>query len=138
LQVVTFSRQTQGTELVGLVDRLVDPQRWQTIATQRADVAGAGLAARETLLRSRTGYLVLWHWYVVDGVSTPQDWLAKLLEARAAILFSAADSKLILLSAENAEIEAARDALREFAQRFLAHLESCLGDAPFGCSDPRL
>jgi EpsI family protein len=92
----------------------------------------------ETVLRSRRGVRVLWHWYMIGDTAVAVDWRAKLLEARDALFGGGAQSALVVVAAEGAEVDEARVRLREFMRDGGAPLLACLAapSAPACVSSP--
>ncbi len=78
-----YHRQGEAGELVSSANVLVpsDDRRWRQASRGAADIewAGSKLTARRAEVIGSTVRLVVWHWYWIDGETTANDFLAKLL-----------------------------------------------------------
>lgn len=132
LYLYYYQGQRQGAELINSQNVLVvqkDP-RWQNRGDveRESDVAdGPPGRVRETVLRSAAQRLMVWDWYLIDGTTTVNGILAKLLEAKAALLRSGAGSAAVMLVAETAATEdEARDDLRAFVEAMSDSIQAVL------------
>jgi exosortase A len=90
-------------------------------------IGGSPFTVRETRLVGPDGPMLVWHWMWVDQRATANDYLGKVLQARAKLLFRSDDGAAVLLSApfsENPEV--ARRALRAFLDTHAASLDAAL------------
>lgn len=76
--------------------------RWLATRTEGPVVThlGQSFEVRETLLEGQSRSLVLWHWYWIDGTFTSNDYMAKLLLAKARLFKSDRPSAAIAVATE--------------------------------------
>lgn len=106
-----------GGKLVSSMNQLYDRARWLRISEGRklAEVDDKSIRMHEVFVQSVNSSLVIWHCYWVDGVFTGNDYLAKLLQAKARLFESRQGSVAIVLAAENAPPQSQGSAiLRDF------------------------
>ncbi len=120
----------------GAVNASVDKSRWRMLETDgvHAEASGTSVSLRETVLRSAAGYRIIWYWYDVDGADVSADWQAKLLEAWAMLRHGYSDSKLISVTAESDDPDAARAVLRSFVAEAFHHVRACMSRAGPACA----
>ena len=69
----------------------------------------------ETKLQGRSGSLLVWHWYWVDGHDTVNPYWAKLLQAKSMLLGRGDDGAVVIIYAPNPDQpQAAAQAMQEF------------------------
>ncbi len=104
LYVAYFTRQRQGSELVGWRNRMADGETWYLRSRDRVDIRvnGAPVRAITTGLGNGERRRLVWHWYWVDGEFTGSRPWAKLLQARAELFNGERRAALVAVSAEQA------------------------------------
>jgi exosortase A len=130
LTVLYYRNQEKGKALISSVNRVAGEHNAvkQTGSSLRSEqVAGRPFALRETRLQGAAGPLLVWHWNWVDQRMTANDYLGKLWQAQAKLLFRADDGAAVMVSAPYGEKpEEARKALRAFLDANLAPIEAAL------------
>jgi exosortase A len=130
LTVLYYRNQHSAKALISSVNRLAMNQHaiHETGTTMRIEVvAGRQFAVRETRLKGAAGDLLVWHWLWIDGRATTNDYLGKLSQARARLLFHGDDGAAVMLSAPVEEpADKARASLRAFLNANLAPIEAAL------------
>lgn len=113
LYIAYYADQRQGRELVAHDNRVDDGKTWIRIGGggAAARIGGRGVDMTLTRLRSASGLRVVWHLYWVDGRYTPSAIIAKLLQAKADLLFGDQRAGFLAVSAEDG-VEPA--AIRDF------------------------
>jgi exosortase A len=135
VELRSYGRQMQGAEMVGSIDANLDREAWQLLDQEerRVSVGDRELAVVETVLRSRGGHRVRWHWYVIGGTAVASDWRAKVLEAWKRLRGDSSTDVLVAVSARHAEAAFARDLLSEFMQQAGENLVACVASDAAGC-----
>jgi exosortase A len=130
LRVLYYRNQVKGKALISSVNRVAGEHNAvrQTGSSLRGEqVAGRSLALRETRLQGAAGPIMVWHWNWVDNRMTANDYLGKLWQAQAKLLFHADDGAAVMVSAPYGEQpEEARKAMRAFLDANLAPIEAAL------------
>ena len=136
LAVVAYAAQSQDSKMVGAVNAMIDPHRWQTLENHAAaERLPGGFAPRELVLRSGGAQQVLWYWYLVGGAHTAEDWRAKVAEAWSVLAHGEDESTLVLLSTEGEDLENARALLRGFAEQAIPSIDVCVRAPAPDCVD---
>jgi exosortase A len=86
LYVASYRAGDPGAKLASAGNAIFD-ERWRPVGerTVAVTIDGRAVRAHETRLRAREAALVVWSWYAVDGTFTGNDYLAKVLLAKAAL-----------------------------------------------------
>jgi EpsI family protein len=130
LTVLYYRNQEKGKALISSVNHVagVNDTFMQTGSSlRREQIAGRPFALRETRLQGSRGPILVWHWNWIDGRMTANDYLGKLWQAQAKLLFRADDGAAVMVSAPYGEKpEEARKALRAFLDVHLAPIEAAL------------
>ena len=100
--VAYFSTDQRGVKLASAGNVLFEPP-WLVAAEGRvaATVDGRSFQVRETALRSPQSSLLVWSWYWVNGTSTGNDYLAKILSGMARLRRSPDGSAAIAVATED-------------------------------------
>lgn len=98
-----YRDQDQGSELVHF-ENVVVPRKdplWRPIseATAAIPFPEGRLTVQETQVRSEAESYLVWHWYWLPDEFTSSQAMAKLLQARARILYRRDDAAVVILSA---------------------------------------
>jgi len=103
LYMAYYGRGQAGGKLVSSMNQLYDRPRWLRIGEGRksAELDDQSIRMHEVFVQSANSSLVIWHCYWVDGIFTGNDYLAKLLQAKARLFESRQGSVAIVLAAEN-------------------------------------
>jgi len=88
------------------------------------------LALRETRMQGPTGDFLVWSWNWIDGETVTNNYVGKLYQARAKLLFRGDDGATVMVSAPYGEQpDEARAAMRTFLADNLASIEASLASA---------
>ncbi|HSQ59374.1 MAG TPA: exosortase A [Acidobacteriota bacterium] len=126
-----YRSQRQGAELIHFENVVVprNDETWRTVSEgSRSVVAGSErLEVRETLVRSEIERYVVWSWYWLPDTFTSSQVAAKLLQARARILYRRDHAAVVILSAPyETDPETARARLRAFVSDMLSSVRESL------------
>jgi len=109
--LVYYRQQHQGEELIFVLNKLYDPQRWQRVRKAVRKVSTTPLEVKEVAIRALRGSgarRLLWSWYDIGGDQTASRRKAKLLELKT-LLQGRPGSALVALSVDaEDEIRAAQ------------------------------
>lgn len=130
-KLLYYRKPPEGTKLITTTNRLspVKDPVWRTITTVVRDEAlGArALRLRESSLHGPGGKMLVWHWYWIDGSTTSNDYLGKLLQIRQKLLHASDDGAAVMVfAAYDEDPEPARVAMRAFLKGDLAAIEAAL------------
>jgi exosortase A len=133
LTVLYYRNQASDKSLISSVNVVSShAQNWeQTGSAVRSErLAGATLALRETRLQGPSGKMLVWHWKWIDNRFTANDYVGKLWQAQAKLMFRSDDGAAVMVSSPYAEDpEAARASIRAFIDANLAPVEAALAAA---------
>ncbi len=125
--------QRNDKALISSVNRLAhekDPYHEHDATTRIENVDARQFHVRESRLQGPSGNMMVWHWLWVDGQPVTNNYIGKLYQARAKLLFRGDDGAVVMLRAPYTENpDEARAALRAFLQANLTPLESALETA---------
>ncbi len=121
LYVAYYAPGRQDAKLVSSTNSLFDRKLWWRTGEEEAAVAleGQSFQVHETFIRSAQRSMVVWNWYWVDGKFTNNDFVAKLLLARARFLRSRQGAAAIALAAEDPP---GQQRAVEVLKEFLTHI----------------
>lgn len=129
LSVLYYRHSAPGRGAVNSENRLLqrkDPL-WAAGASTTVNAAAPGattLRVRETALRGRGGDVLVWQWYWVDGRFLANDYAAKLLQAKSALLRGNDDGAVLFaVTPLGDNLAAARAVLQRLLADNLAALE---------------
>jgi exosortase A len=76
---------------------------WSLVGESRSTIRmkGRSFSVPELSLRSQASSLIVWHWYSIDGTLTGNDYLAKVLLAKARLFRSRQDPAAIVVAARS-------------------------------------
>ncbi|MCI0653775.1 MAG: exosortase A [Methylococcaceae bacterium] len=126
-----YKNQEQGRELINsnnVVVRTGD-KVWRLLEVSRIGVklSDRSLPVNQWRLGSNRSHLLVWEWYWVGGDFAANDFLAKLLEAKAKLLGRNTDSAAIIVSVEYQDtVTLAADVLRRFVEEMNPSIEANL------------
>jgi len=133
LTVLYYRNQASDKALISSVNVVAAHQQgWrQTGSALRSEpLAGTTFWLRETQLQGPTGKMLVWHWNWIDNRFTANDYVGKLWQAQAKLLFRSDDGAAVMVTAPYEEdSEAARTAMRAFMHANLAPVEAALAAA---------
>ena len=133
LTVLYYRNQAGNKALISSVNVVAARQQdWhQTGSALRSEqLAGATFGLRETRLQGRFGKMLVWHWNWIDNRFTANDYVGKLRQAQAKLMFRGDDGAAVMVSAPYEENpETARTAMRAFMNANLASVEAALAAA---------
>ncbi|NHZ97199.1 exosortase A [Massilia sp. CCM 8734] len=131
VKLLYYRKPPPGTKLITTTNRLspVEAPVWRTVSTiVRDEAIGArGLRLRESDMSGPGGKMLVWHWYWIDGSTTSNDYVGKLLQIRQKLLHASDDGAAVMVFAHYDENpEPARVAMRAFLKGDLAAIEAAL------------
>lgn len=132
LTILYYRNQNKTKALISSVNRIAGERNafsptGSTLRTEQ--INGQRFALRETRLLGAAGPILVWNWNWVDNRFTANDYLGKLWQAQAKLLFRADDGAALMVSAPLGENpDEARKTLRAFLDTNLAPIESALAD----------
>jgi len=130
LTVLYYRNQASGKALISSVNVVAAHQQdWrQTGSALRSEpLAGTTFWLRETRLQGPTGKMLVWHWNWIDNRFTANDYVGKLWQAQAKLMFRSDDGAAVMVTAPYEEDpEAARTAMRAFLYANLDAVEAAL------------
>ncbi len=102
LYIAYYQNQTKNREAIASENRLANPSLWQIVGIRRhtLNLSGAPATLSVTTLLSGARQRLVWRWYWVDGQFTSNPVIAKLLEAKANLLWGESRAAAIILSTE--------------------------------------
>lgn len=117
LYLAFYAPDRQDAKLVSSTNSLFDREVWWRTGEEEFAVAveGQSFYVHETFIHSAHQSLVVWNWYWVDGRFTSNEYVAKLLLARARFLRSRQGAAAIVLATEDPPgSKRAAEVLKEF------------------------
>ncbi len=118
LHIGYYRNQRQGAQLVSSQNTLVRSvdREWRTLSAIRRSMVfdNQETPLIETKLQSRSGSLLVWHWYWVDGQDTVNQYWAKVLQAKSMLLGRGDDGAVVIIYAPNPGQPQAAQAMQEF------------------------
>ncbi|MDQ1921935.1 exosortase A [Massilia pseudoviolaceinigra] len=131
VKLLYYRKPPKGTKLITTTNRLspVEDPVWRTITTVVRDeaIGERGLRLRESSMSGPGGKMLVWHWYWIDGSTTSNDYVGKLLQIRQKLLHASDDGAAVMIFAPYDENpEPARVAMRAFLKGDLAAIEAAL------------
>ena len=130
-KLLYYRKPPEGTKLITTTNRLspVKDPVWRTITTVVRDeaIGARGLRLRESSMSGPSGKMLVWHWYWIDGSTTSNDYVGKLLQIRQKLVHASDDGAAVMVFAPYDENpEPAREAMRAFLKGDLAAIEAAL------------
>lgn len=112
LYVAYYARQDSGREVVTYANRVFDNEVWrlQRRGTARTQIGTTPVVVTESVLRSAVNRRLVWHLYWIDGRFTRSQTEAKLLQAKANLLYGDRRAGFVAVSGTSMENPAALDA----------------------------
>nr|WP_315219543.1 exosortase A [uncultured Duganella sp.] len=131
LSLLYYRHQTGGSKMITSTNRLTSmvnsPWNLTGGAVRNETVAGRTLAVRESMLHSKEGALLVWHWYWIDGRATTSDTMGKLLQIKQRVLAGSDDGAAVMLFAPlGDQPDGARAAVRAFLADNLGAMDATL------------
>ncbi len=131
VKLLYYRHPPEGTKLITTTNRLspVAAPVWRTVTTIVRDeaIGTRSLRVRESTMAGPGGKMLVWHWYWIDGSTTSNDYVGKLLQIRQKLLHASDDGAAVMVFAMYDENpEPARVALRAFLKGDLAAIEAAL------------
>jgi exosortase A len=129
-----YRNQTQGRELIHFANVIVPrgEDRWRVVSEGSAAVPDAGrpLRIHETLARSPSLRVAVWHWYWLPDEFTASPTRAKLLQARARLVLRRDHAAVVILSSPYADDPGrARARLADFTRAMLPSIRASIAAA---------
>ena len=134
LYIGYYRNQRQGAQLISSENRLVSSgnSEWRSIGGSRHTTEAGNQQAPliETKLQGRSGSLLVWHWYWVDGHATVNLYWAKLLQAKAMLLGRGDDGAVVIVYAPTTDQpKVAAQEMRDFLDAMQPSITRSLDDA---------
>jgi EpsI family protein len=130
LNVLYYRNQRKDKSLISSINVLttLDSPVQQTSSTLRTEqINGRPFTLREGRLQGPGGPILVWHWVWIDQRTTANNYLAKIWQAQAKLMFRPDDGAAVMLSAPFSENpEEARRSLRAFLDAHAAPIEAAL------------
>ncbi len=128
LSLWQFLSQKQGAELVNSQNQILkkDETIWRNLETKnvRARLHDEVITLKQNHLKGGGRQLLVWWWYRVGNEYAGNSYMAKLLEAKARLMFGRRDGAIVILAAPFAQNPAAAtDALQRFLDDMLPGIE---------------
>ncbi len=128
LSLWQFLSQKQGAELVNSQNQILkkDETIWRNLETKnvRARLRDKVITLKQNHLKGGDRQLLVWWWYRVGNEYAGNSYMAKLLEAKARLMFGRRDGAIVILAAPFAQNPAAAtDALQRFLDDMLPGIE---------------
>jgi len=129
---VFFVEQSQGDELVGGDNEIIDGRKWRLVQRYGTDTveisAETRLGVKRVLLTDSGEQLLLWFWYDIGGWSTTSEVLAKVYHAVQALMGRhSGDALFIVVTPISGEtVEHASLRLQQFLRIHLGRIRSCM------------
>ena len=120
LYIAYYGRQRQGAEVVSWQNQLADEIHWTRLGSGRmaAVIDGVESTVAYTRFGSRKKRRMVWYWYWVDDRFTASPHVAKLLQAKSAILGGKDAGAVVAISSDYGDIPAeANRVLRDFLEK---------------------
>jgi exosortase A len=130
LTILYYRNQQKNKSLISSVNVLSAehnpvPQTGSALRTEQ--MKGQPFTLRESRLKGPNGPILVWHWIWIDQRMTSNNYLGKLWQAEARLLFRPDDGAAVMLAAPFAENpEEARRSLRAFLDVHAAPIEAAL------------
>ena len=129
--VLFYRNQSNQKSLISSANTVVgEKDDFHVLANGAASeqLGGVALPLREIRLGSdRSGNMLVWQWYWIDGARTASASRGKLLQARAKLMLHGDDGAVVMMAAPYTDnIEQARQALRAHLQREGAAIDAAI------------
>jgi EpsI family protein len=129
-----YTNQKQGQELVNSQNVMIEQKHevWAEKGKGKAslDLDGQNVEVKESILRSYDQSLYINHWYWIDGESTSNEYLAKLIDAKMRLFSEQPTAIGIVVYTELGEKkEPAKDTLQAFLDDMIPAIETALNNA---------
>lgn len=127
VHIALYSHQEQGAELINERNTLVrerDP-RWRIVDQEEHQPTGvAGLnRLRSAKLRSSGQEVLVWHWYLVNGVHTNNPYIGKLQEFFSKLAEKPVSMGITLYTDSDHQLNDSSRLLNEFAKEFIPEID---------------
>jgi exosortase A len=130
LSVLYYRNQRNGKELISSTNRLVSEKSVLNALNQNTrieTIGGRTLTLREASIQGPDGVILVWYCYWIDATFTANNYVGKLLQAKAKLLFRGDDGAAVVLSSPYTnDPEQARYSMRAFLGTHLSAIESTL------------
>jgi exosortase A len=98
LNIAFYSSQRQGMEAVSSYNRLTSPLKGKWNLVTSTDLQEASIYVNESEIRSGDNKLLIWKWYRIGKMVTPNPYIAKILDAYNQIFTGRKDASMITLA----------------------------------------
>lgn len=114
-----YHYQRQGAEVASTLNRITNPYSGNWVLTRRVDLNVDKFYVTESEARHDDGSVLVWHWYQLGDLNTPNIYIAKVFEAYNKIFTGRLDGSMITLSTRLHDLDADRENLKEVAGIFI-------------------
>ncbi len=131
LYIALYNNQKQDQELVNSQNVMIEQKHeiWSEKGKGKSvlDMSSTGVEVNESVLRSSKQSLYINHWYWIDGNSTSNEYVAKLVDARMRLFSDQPIAAGIVVYTELGENkQSAKENLEEFVRDMMPKIESSL------------
>ncbi|QYF95060.1 exosortase A [Massilia sp. PAMC28688] len=130
LNILYYRNQHRDKAVISSVNRLAgedNAYHEQGGALRTEQIGGRSVALREARMQGPSGTFLVWHWSWIDGQPVVNNYVGKLRQAKAKLLFGGDDGAAVMLAAPYGESQdEARNAMRAFLESNLKALEASL------------
>ena len=131
LSLLYYRNQQHGAELISSTNLLVqtkDPAFRRIDANLHSEtILNHPMTLREARIAGPSGHLLVWYWYWIDGKTTSNDYIGKILQVEQKFLHGSDDSAAVMIFAPYDEKpDEARLALHDFLVSNLAPIDDIL------------
>ena len=98
LNIAHYTHQRQGTEAVSTQNRLTDPLNGAWKKIHSTDLQAPNLYVEESILRRGDLKLLVWKWYRIGEMLTPNTYIAKVFDAYNHIILRRQDAAMITIT----------------------------------------
>ncbi|HSY26745.1 MAG TPA: EpsI family protein, partial [Burkholderiaceae bacterium] len=131
LSLLYYRNQQHGAELISSSNLLVqtkDPTFRRIDANLHNEtILNHAMPLREASIASPSGHLLVWYWYWIDGKTTSNDYVGKILQVEQKFLHGSDDGAAVMIFAPYDEKpEEARIALHDFLVGNMAPIDNVL------------
>jgi exosortase A len=132
--IAYYRNQRQGSELINYENVLVPEKNknWNNVKEDTHNVSSGGqrLSVRQNLLHSPSARLLAWRWYWLDGETTVNPYLAKIILARNKLIGRSDDgAEIIIATPYDSRPDEAAAVLRDFLEVMMPALTKGVDDA---------
>ena len=126
VNIAYYSHQRQGAEAVSTQSRITNPLSGSWKLTRRVDLQFTNQFVTESEIRNGDEKILVWHWYRLGNMQTPNPYIAKLFEAYNKITSNRHDAAMITIATRLNDLQDDRVRLQSFVDAFRGEIKSTL------------